>query len=118
MPYRVVETDANFVAKPAQALDIGTDSAVPQNILTTIATFAAGTSHNITEIVCSADTPGRWELHIDATAEFIYRTSKRSFIWQFQALGLLAAETIRVKFFPQCNRATAQADATIYGYPI
>ena len=118
MPYRVVETDANFIPSPATVLAIGTDSAVPKNILTTIATLGAGVLSNITEVICSADTPGRWEIHKNATLEFIQRVADRSHVFSLQAYEHLDTDIITVKFFPQCNRATAEADATIMGYII
>ena len=116
MGYRVVETDAQLIEKAGVLLAKGTDSAAPKQMETTIATLAAGSARNITEIYCSCDTPAIWRLYKNGSEESVIRTSERWFHWDFNAYGITDTDVITVKVFPQCARATAEADVSIFGY--
>jgi len=118
MPYRVVETDAQLIEKAGTLLAKGTDSAAPKQLETTIVTLAAGSTRNITEIYCSSDTPATWRLYLNGTEESVIRTSDRWFHWDFNAWGITDTDVVSVKVFPQCSRATAEVDVSIYGYAV
>ena len=118
MPYRVVETDAKLIERAGILLIKDEDSAAPKLMETTIVTLASGSARNITEIYCSADTPATWRLFLNAVEQSLVRTSKRNFHWDFNAWGITDTDVITVSVFPQCNRATAEADVSIFGYAV
>lgn len=118
MPYRVVETDAQLTEKPGTLLASGTDSAVPRLMETTIATLAAGSKRNLTEIYCSSDTPATWRLKLNGSPISVVRTSDRWFHWDFNAFGIADTDVVTVTVFLHCNRLTGEADVSIIGYVV
>ena len=116
MPYRVVETDAQLTEKPSLLIGKGTDSSVPKQLLTTILTIAAASKRNITEIYCSSDTPATWRLYVGGSEVNVSRTSERWFHWDFNAFQISDTDSLEVKVFLHCNRATGEADVSVFGY--
>jgi len=100
-----------------RAIHIGEQTAVTPDTLTTVTTMPANGVKWVTKILCSGEDNGKWELYIDSVRKATLRTTDRNVAFDFNLpLKILAAEVLDVKVTYWGSGATANFQATIFGY--
>lgn len=98
-------------------LIIGSVDDIVQDTLTTVATLPANGVKYVTQIICSGEDNGKWEVHIDSTRQFTQRTTDRNVTFDFSTpLKVDAAQVLDVKVTFYGTGTTSDAQATILGY--
>jgi len=119
MPFRVVETDALFVEKPARPLYSGVKTGVSSGTTVTVVTIPANGVTDVVHISCTGEESARWELYLDSVLIDMKRTTNRNVTFEFgTALEILEGEVFDVKVFYNGPESSADFNATIYGYSV
>lgn len=100
-----------------RALHVGEQNDITTNTLTTIVTMPANGIKYITKITMSGEDNARWEIYLDSVKKATVRTTNRQAEIDFPIpWKILATEVVDVKATFFGSGATADFQATIWGY--
>ena len=90
---------------------------IPQDTLTTIVTLPANGIKYVTQIICSGEDNGKWDVFIDSVRKFTNRTTDRTVVWVFDSpLKITAAQVLDIKVTLHGTGTIATCEAAILGY--
>lgn len=90
---------------------------ISQDTITTVATLPANGTKYVTQIICSGEDNGYWEVYIDSVRKFSQRTTDRTVVWNFNTpLKITPTQVLDVKVTLHGSGTTATCEASLLGY--
>lgn len=112
-----ISTSTSPIVATTGVLKYTEASSVSVSTLTTVATFTASADTSITNVLCSGQESGKWQIFIDTVLKMTQRTVDRNVQFDFDNPFLLAnGSIIDVKVTHFVTGATPDFEAAILGF--